>query len=76
MHGEALIVDGTYGSSRLTFFKQSAPLGGRLLVGFSLVKVVSVLDGWSSDYGRHIRRFAPYIFLNSLLLGWRSSCGC
>ena len=87
-------------------------------MGVGLVKVVSLLDGWSSDCRRHIRRFAPYIFetvcslgggllvgvslvevvslfdgcgaltaegtygasrrnfLNNLLLGWRSSCGC
>ena len=31
-------------------------------MGVSLVKIVSLLDGWSSYCGRHIRRFAPYIF--------------
>ena len=38
-------------------------------MGVSLVKVASLLDGWSSDYGRHIRRFAPYIFLTACSLG-------
>ena len=35
----------------------------------SLVKVVSGVDGWSSDCGRHIRRFAPYIFQTVCSLG-------
>ena len=38
-------------------------------MGVSLVKVVSLLDGWSSDCGRHIRRVAPYIFLTICSLG-------
>ena len=38
-------------------------------MGVSLVKVVSLLDGWSSDCGRHIRRFAPYIFLTACSFG-------
>ena len=44
-------------------------MGGGLLVGVNLVKVVSLLNGWSSDCGRHIRRFAPYIFLTVCALG-------
>ena len=38
-------------------------------MGVSLLKVVSLVDGWSSDCGRHMRRFAPYIFLTICSLG-------
>ena len=34
-----------------------------------MVKVVSLLDGCSSDCGRHMRRFAPYISLTACSLG-------
>ena len=44
-------------------------LGAGLLVGVGLVKVVSLLDGWSTDYGRHIRRLAPYIFTTVCSVG-------
>ena len=38
-------------------------------MGVSLVQVVSLLDEWSSDCGRHVRRFAPYIFQTVCSLG-------
>ena len=38
-------------------------------MGISLVKVVSLIDGWRSACGRHIRRFAPHIFLTACSLG-------
>ena len=38
-------------------------------MGVSLFKVVSLVDGWSSDCGRHIRRFAQYIFSIACSLG-------
>ena len=59
---DALIAEATYGASRRIFLLMVCSLNGDLRVGASLVKVVSLLDGWSSDCGRHIRRFALYIF--------------
>ena len=38
-------------------------------MGVSVVKVVCLLDGWSFDCGRHLRRFASYICLTACSLG-------
>ena len=38
-------------------------------MGVGLVKVVSVLEGWSSDCESAKRRFAPYSFLTAWSLG-------
>ena len=60
--GRALIAEGAYGASRRAIFLTICSLGGGFLVGVRMVKVVSLHDGWSSDYERHIRRIAPHIF--------------
>ena len=44
---------------RAVHFLIACSLGGGLAVGVSLVEVVSLIDGWRSDCGRHIQRFAP-----------------
>ena len=44
-------------------------LGGGLRVGFILVKVMNLLDGWSFDRGYNGRRFATYVFLTAWSLG-------